>query len=204
MEKYKVCPLCGRHNPPQMLECISCEADLSNVCIIDSEIEQKMAEKPAEPITVSKMVRICDCGTKNPVNVRKCINCGEAISDIVPVEDTGIKENNMHYAFVSLDGAYTYEITETNTVIGREAAMQDYLASRPYVSRKHAMIIVRLGRLYIRNISQTNYTYVNNEKIPDGDFELWDGDELGLGGNSHNGSRQEEAAYFLVRASICI
>ncbi len=204
MKKYKVCPLCGRRNPPKMLECIGCEADLSNVCIIDSEIEQRQSEESVESVTVPKMIRICDCGVANPVNVRKCINCGEAISDIVPVEDVETEENNMRYAFISLDGVYTYEVVAAEIVIGREAAMQDYLVSKPYVSRKHAMIIVRSGRLYIRNISRTNYTYVNNEKIPDGDFELRDGDEIGLGGHGHNGSRQEEAAYFQVRAGICI
>lgn len=65
MEKYKVCPYCGKHNPPKMLECVECETDLSNISVVDSETEQKNREKEtaggAEPMP--EMVRICDCGT---------------------------------------------------------------------------------------------------------------------------------------------
>jgi hypothetical protein len=45
---------------------------------------------------------------------------------------------------------------------------------------------------------------VNNEMIS-GDIpvKLSDGDEIGLGGNEQNGSRQAEAAYFYVRIGSC-
>ena len=33
--------------------------------------------------------------------------------------------------------------------------------------------------------------------------ELKDGDEIGLGGNSQNGQRQNEAAYFVIRIGSC-
>ena len=38
----------------------------------------------------------------------------------------------------------------------------------------------------------------------DATTELKDGDEIGLGGNEQNGSRQAEAAYFLVRIGTCM
>ncbi|MGN1108725.1 MAG: FHA domain-containing protein [Oscillospiraceae bacterium] len=50
------------------------------------------------------------------------------------------------------------------------------------------------------NLSTTNFTYVNNVRISSRQ-ELHDGDEIGLGGNSAEGTRQEGAAYFTVR--IC-
>lgn len=202
MEKYKVCPYCGKHNPPKLLECIHCETDLSNVRVIDEEIEQR-TESSNEP-TIIDMTRICDCGFHNPVNARKCENCGEDISDVIPVEEHEKSLVHNRYTVASLDGAYAYEIVDSAVIIGREAVMQEYLVEKPYVSRKHAELSIDNELLFIRNLSETNYTYVNNERIPEGKCELHNGDEVGLGGKLQNGSRQEEAAYFLVRIGRCI
>lgn len=202
MEKYKVCPHCGKHNPPKLLECIQCETDLSNVRVIDEEIEQR-TENNNEPVVID-MTRICDCGFHNPVNARKCENCGEDISDIIPVEEHEKSLVHNRYTFASLDGEYAYEIVDSTVIIGREAVMQEYLGEKPYVSRKHAELSIDNELLFIENLSETNYTYVNNERIPEGKYELHDGDEVGLGGKLQNGSRQEEAAYFLVRIGQCI
>ena len=84
--------------------------------------------------------------------------------------------------------------------------MREYLSSKPYVSRKHAELILNLSeeKLSIKNCNTTNYTFVNNEMISgDTCIDLKDGDEIGLGGNEQNGSRQEEAAYFIVRIGSC-
>ena len=202
MEKYKVCPYCGKHNLPKLLECIHCETDLSNVRVIDEEIEQRTENN--NELTVMDMTRICDCGFHNPVNARKCENCGEDISDVIPVEEHEKSLVHNRYTVASLDGAYAYEIVDSAVIIGREAVMQEYLVEKPYVSRKHAELSIDNELLFIRNLSETNYTYVNNERIPEGKYELHDGDEVGLGGKLQNGSRQEEAAYFLVRIGRCI
>lgn len=203
MEKYKVCPYCGKHNPPKMLECIQCETDLSNIRVIDEEIEQKKVEKVESSAINAKMVRICDCGVHNPVNSRKCENCGEDISDVVPVPESAEDVETKHFMFTSLDGAYAYELAEPAVTIGREAVMKEYLAAKSYVSRRHAELSIEGEHLFIKNISQTNFTYVNDMKISEGSFELQDGDEIGLGGNNRNGNRQEEAAYFQVRIGVC-
>ena len=205
MEKYKVCPYCGKHNPPKMLECVECETDLSNISVVDSETEQKNREKEtaggAEPMP--EMVRICDCGTHNPVSSRKCVNCGEDISDVIPETEGAGAEKQTRYVLAALEGEYVYEVTE-RAVVGREAGMQEYLSSKPYVSRRHAELWAENGHLFVKNLSQTNYTFVNNQKIPEGDCEVHEGDEVGLGGNIQNGRRQEAAAYFQVRTGSCI
>ena len=66
------------------------------------------------------------------------------------------------------------------------------------MSRIHAKLTVAGDKLYIENLSHTNYTYVNNERIPAGRTELKPSDEIGLGGLAIDGRRQEQAAYFLV------
>lgn len=204
MEKYKVCPYCGKRNLPKMLECIQCETDLSNVSVVDEEIENKKREMQRN-VTAVRMIRLCECGCKNAVNARKCVNCGEDISDIVPSEEDKEKPTIIRCVLASIDGEYAFEIVEQKTIcIGREAEMSDYLGTKPYVSRRHAELIRENDRFYIRNISQTNYTYVNNVKIPQEIYELHDGDEIGLGGNSVNENRQQDAAYFQVRIGTCI
>lgn len=207
MAKYKVCPVCGEHNEPFMLECSKCETDLSSTRVIDEDAEKAQAEQQtsgARNTVSSKMIRICDCGFKNPMQSRKCQSCGEDISMVVPTPDEE-PENIIKYVISSVDGAYAYELSMPKTVVGRENEMQDYLESKSYVSRKHAEFRIENNKLFVINFSQTNFTYVNNVKIEDETpKELNDGDEIGLGGNQQNGVRQDEAAYFVVRIGSCI
>lgn len=204
MGKYKVCPLCGKHNDPVMLECIECESDLSGVPIVDEETEKKQQDSSAEVVNQRpQLIRLCECGTKNPVQARKCAGCGEDISDVVPTDDCA--DGQLNFVLSTLDGEYAYEIEQPITTIGRECEMKDYLEKKPYVSRRHAELLFEEDKLFIKNLSGTNFTYVNNEKIDESEStELHDGDEIGLGGIEKNGSRQVEAAYFMVRIGTCM
>ncbi len=224
MAKYRICPNCGTKNRPSLLFCEKCGSDsLEYEKIIDDSVAPKVVEQPRETTAANnagnavKMVRICDCGTHNPVNVRKCSNCGEDISFITPVneleqpgnpsgqESNQNQGNEVRYVLSTLDGEYAYEITENITVIGRECSMNQYLASKKYVSRRHAELLRENGKIYIKNLSSTNYTYINNDKIEDQKYvELKDGDELGLGGKIVNDERQNDAAYFMVRVGTCM
>ena len=208
MGKYKVCPVCGTHNNPLFLECSDCETDLQNVPVVDEETERAAKqhnEETAEPSSIAPMVRVCDCGAKNPVQARRCSACGEDISMIVPTPDNAPAVQR--YLLSSLDGTFAYEIKEGSTIIGRENEMREYLSTKTYVSRKHAELNLDIAAsvLTIKNCNATNYTFVNNTMISgDTSVELKDGDEVGLGGNEQNGSRQPEAAYFQVRIGSCI
>ena len=191
MKKFKICPSCGTQNPPTVFECINCEADLTSVRATDGEITDIRQAVKAEKY------RICECGAKNPPSARKCIECGEDISDIMPTEEKNSQK------FLLTDSIYTFEITETPVIIGRESAMKDYLCSHGYVSRKHAEFTVSDGKLYVKNISRSNGTYINNIKIDNELHELKDGDEISLGGCTINGKRQSDAVYLTVRTKNC-
>lgn len=208
MAKYRICPECGTSNPPSRLACIKCGSDsLEFEKILDDTVPVK-EETPAPP-TVSQtgtMVRICDCGKHNPMQARKCSDCGEDISDIIPVQETETDQlvNEVHYILSSLDGEYAYELIDNLTFVGRENKMQEYLSSKQFVSRKHAEFLIEQGKLYIKNHSNTNFTYLNNDKLPEDKYtELNDGDEIGLGGKVLNGMRQDNAAYLMVRIGSC-
>lgn len=204
MEKYKVCPSCKTKNEPTLLECINCEADLTRVKITDEETDRMLAENAAvQSAATVKRVRVCECGAKNPANARKCGSCGEDISDMTPVPDEEEEQRVFTYVLSSLDGQYAYKMTADEVTIGRENIMGEYLSAKSYVSRMHAKLVLAEDGLYIENMSNTNFTYVNNKKILER-TKLQDGDEVGLGGLNVNGRRQEQAAYFLVRIGQCM
>lgn len=207
MQKYKICPSCQSKNEPTLLECLYCEADLTRVKITDEETERMLVENAeAQAVTMpKKLVRVCDCGAKNAPNARKCSSCNEDISDVIPTLDSSEKEESVSFSFVlsSLDGQFAYKITTDDVTIGRENAMSEYLAVKSYVSRAHAKVTKENNELYIENLSNTNFTYVNNKKIAE-KTRLHDGDEIGLGGTNLNGKCQEQAAYFLVRIGQCM
>ena len=206
MEKYKMCPSCRTKNPPALFECMNCETDLTGVKITDEETERMNAANAAAQAeaTPLKMVRVCECGTKNAPNARKCSSCNEDISDIIPTPDVE-EETKEVISFVlsSLDGQFAYKVTTDDVTIGRESTMSEYLSVKSYVSRSHARLTKANNELYIENLSNTNFTYVNNQKIID-KTKLQDGDEIGLGGTNVNGKYQEQAAYFLVRIGQCM
>lgn len=199
MLKYKVCPSCNTKNEPTLLECLNCEADLTRVKVTDEETEKMLEENAAtQPQEQVKLVRVCECGTHNPSNARKCSSCKEDISDITPIPETDEDDCKKTFVLSSLDGQYAYKITADEITVGRENVMSDYLSAKSYVSRSHAKLVVENEELYIENLSGTNFTYVNNKKIT-GKVKLENGDEIGLGGTNLNGKYQSEAAYFIVR-----
>ena len=142
-------------------------------------------------------VRICDCGCINAPTSKKCTECGEDISDIAPT--LNMQRNECTFVMASLDGTYVFEIKDGEVLIGREHEMKEYLMGKPYVSRQHAKLIKEADKVFIENLSGTNYTFVNNQRIAER-TELKLDDEIGLGGNEVNGKRQDEAAYLVLRS----
>lgn len=198
MEKFKICPVCGMHNKPNMIECIGCETDLTSVRATDEATEQAKitAQGNTSENVEEKYVRVCDCGCINSATAKKCVECGEDISDIAPILQS--ENNTCKYVMTSLDGEYAYEIKDGTAILGRENEMKEYLANKAYVSRQHAKIMKDDDKVYIENLSNTNFTFVNNQKIAE-KTELHVDDEIGLGGNETNGSRQSGAAYLILR-----
>lgn len=208
LKKYKVCPSCGEHNKPIFLECRSCGTDLTGIRVVDSEIEQRELQKEQIDAVTStpkadaiRLVRVCEeCGTENAPQARKCEQCGEEISDILPVPSTKCIEKAFTYCLTSVDGTFTITIDRQILIVGREAELNEYLGSKAYVSRNHAELTVIAGKVFIKNLSSTNKTFVNNEEIAnDEPHALVDGDEIGLGGKVIAGERQDNAAYFIFK-----
>lgn len=209
LKKYKVCPSCGERNRPTALECRRCETDLTGVRVVDSETEQREAEKVASEnigateadAATGPLVRVCEeCGAENAPQARKCKQCGEDISDILPTSSTGIQERPFAYKLTSIDGEYSAVIDKAVSIVGREADLKDYLGNKMYVSRQHAEFTIVAGKVFVKNLSNTNKTFVNNMEISnDEPTALNFGDEIGLGGKVVSDTRQDYAAYFVVQ-----
>ena len=203
LEKYKVCPECGKHNAPNLLECRFCEADLTGCKIVDKTTEAAEPAKQEQPVSAEEktvLVRICDCGAENAPQARKCKACGEDISDIIPERVALAEKRPFTYELSSVDGSFSVSLDQVVTVIGREAQLKEYLSSKVYVSRQHAKMTVVAEKLFIQNLSRTNKTFVNNEEISsETPTAVNNGDEIGLGGKVINGTRQENAAYFVFQ-----
>ncbi len=194
-----------------MLECSHCEADLSNVPVssqgeaglsnvpVSSQGDVDMSGVPVSSqgetdLSNVPVYRICECGHANLSHARKCVQCGEDITDIMPRVAAAAGQG---FSLISMDGTYRFALEEGTVTVGRNAQMRDYLADKNYVSRQHARLSFRNGEVSIENLSKTNYTYINNVKIDAGETVLLKiGDEIGLGGFIKDGSRQGQAAYF--------
>ena len=206
LTKYKICPECGKHNPPNLLECRFCESDLTGVKVVDSETEAQLkpalndSGAPAPEAVETILVRICECGTENPPQARKCKVCGEDISDIIPQQVSKRAAKAFSYELKAVDGSFSVTFDKPLVVVGREAEIKDYLSEKVYVSRQHARFTVVAEKIFVENLSGTNKTFINNEEIPAATpTAIYDGDELGLGGKVINNSRQDKAAYFILR-----
>ncbi|WP_281696755.1 FHA domain-containing protein [Acidaminococcus massiliensis] len=205
MDQWKICPACGAKNSPGSMECLSCGYDLMSTPVVSAEIEKVEPSSGAETASVSEpfpsdYVKICPCGAVNPPQARKCLQCHEDISDVLPIKKPQIEGDQEERLFQLKDPVtgIQYPLKAGVTIIGREAQFRDLLQSHSYVSRIHAKLILEEGKCFIENLSHTNYTFVNNQRIPEGRFELRPGDLIGLGGIKVDGNFQEEAAYFIL------
>jgi DNA-binding winged helix-turn-helix (wHTH) protein len=71
-------------------------------------------------------------------------------------------------------GNHELALQPGENIIGRD------LIGTPDVSRRHACVIVRDGRVFLRDLDSKNGTFIGNRRI-DGETELANGDEITFG-----------------------
>lgn len=207
MAKIKICPMCGTENSAGLLEC-TCGYDLTFVRVTDTELNSTKEENtPTDPPPVLKLVRICsECGAVNPSQTRKCLQCGEDISDVVPTipaqADPVPKKETKLLALQTDDGyTFTLEGCTGEMILGRGGEMSEYLraANKRYVARRQAVLQFQDDGVYLANSGAMNPNFVNDVPVKDGEpVRLKEGDTVSLAGCTIDGERQEMAAYFRV------
>src|SRR5262249_18894372 len=70
-------------------------------------------------------------------------------------------------------------ITKTQFLVGRDSTCHLRPAS-PAVSKRHCAVIVREGKVFVRDLKSTNGTILNDQPI-EGEVEVKDGDKLQIG-----------------------
>jgi pSer/pThr/pTyr-binding forkhead associated (FHA) protein len=70
-------------------------------------------------------------------------------------------------------------ITKTQFLVGRDATCHLRPAS-PAVSKRHCAVVVREGKVFVRDLKSTNGTIVNDQPVA-GEIEVKDGDKLQIG-----------------------
>ena len=91
-------------------------------------------------------------------------------------------ENKDQPAIVVLEGQTQTEVIKLSQLasIGRQPSNEIVIAEKE-VSRRHAEIRKTAEGYVVRDLGSTNGTFVNQQKIPAGDYLLKDGDEIRLG-----------------------
>ncbi len=75
-----------------------------------------------------------------------------------------------------------YRVYEGNNAIGRSADNDITVASDSSISSRHATILFKKGKFFVRDEMAANGTFINNDELDIGQpFEMKDGDELKLG-----------------------
>ena len=202
IKSYKICPLCGHHNPSILIECENCEADLQMVKVtLDDDKEDKNQIKPTSNIIKNNFVKICPtCKSENKATSRECYKCH---TDLLLVMATNINNpKKTIYKLVSDDNELEITITNNFEIIGRSFNKFSYLQNKGCVSRKHLMVTIINNKMFIRNYQPVNpnrpvITFVNAKMLkPNEQIEVKNGDLIGLGGENFN--KYEQAAYFKV------
>jgi pSer/pThr/pTyr-binding forkhead associated (FHA) protein len=151
------------------------------------------------------MIKICECGERNPPGALYCAQCKEDISRLRPVEEPppgteAVAEiDQAQAAGQSAAPAETHnrprdeaaltllaesglEIGKAGDgdIIGRAGVGSDYLIKFPTVARKHIQVFRQNGAWRLKNLSD-NGTFLNGREVPqNGEREMNMGDELKL------------------------
>lgn len=175
MARVKVCPNpdCGYRNSPGEPRCTECGYPVANVLVTD---DAPVAEPPPdEPI-----------GNRGPAGASVPAPGNALVEEPreKPPETTLETPIGPRATLVFEWG----EVAVTNrdpVRVGRDPEFSphaDHITDNEFVSRRHAEVFMRDGRIYVRHMSTTNPTYHNGDPIatPGTEAQLFDEDEVGF------------------------
>lgn len=132
-----------------------------------------------------------ECGFENPDNATKCSSCGadmlEKTATLPPGEITEqqikealeAREKDTLIIIGPIDEGNEFELKEGIYLLGRDPESSIFL-NDVTVSRRHAEIRIKAGKITIRDLGSLNGTFVNGQVI-NTETELKDGDIIQIG-----------------------
>lgn len=86
----------------------------------------------------------------------------------------------MQAKLIPADGGEPVHVTKDVTLVGRKPGLCDMVIKQNSVSKIHCLLVKTDGLLFVRDLSSTNGTRVNGQRVTRG--ALLPGDELSFGG----------------------
>ena len=146
----------------------------------NTEFDKTVAVEPsgAEATILGTTVKCPVCQTENAPNEMYCGECGFLLTS-TPGEEAPEFEAAAQPKLVDSAGR-EYFLREGENTVGRESA--DVLLGDPTVSRRHAVITLEGGKVWVTDLGSTNGTYAAGVQIQANDkAEVKDADELKFG-----------------------
>ncbi len=119
----------------------------------------------AEPTQMAVSVECPVCHTPNPPAEVYCMDCGFLLSS-TPEERMEEFEVSPPAVLVTQDGTREFTLRVGENTVGRQDA--DVLLTHNTVSRKHAVVTLEDGKVYVEDIGSTNGTFVGGKKLEPG------------------------------------
>lgn len=132
-----------------------------------------------------------ECGFENPENAARCKSCGaELLEKTATLPPGEITEQQIKEALEQrekdaliivgpIDEGSEFELSDGIYLLGRDPESSIFL-NDVTVSRRHAEIRIKGGRMTIRDLGSLNGTFVNGQVI-NTETELKDGDIIQIG-----------------------
>lgn len=144
--------------------------------------EPTVSQPAGEPTQMAVSVECPVCHTPNPPAEVYCMDCGFLLSS-TPEERMEGFEVSPPAILVTRDGTREFTLRIGENTVGRQDA--DVLLTHNTVSRKHAVVTVEDGKVYVEDIGSTNGTFVDGRKLDPGQrVELANGAEVVFGNQS--------------------
>ena len=171
-EVANACPNCGFSNQPGSLFCDNCGLQLPPVAVKPPSLPIHLPPSAPTPSTVAT----------RPIGDQ----LRRAEIEIPPITIvTGRFETQDSGAIIYFPrGKPQIMIGREDPVDGAfpEIDLNPYRGEELGVSRRHALISIESGRLFIEDLGSTNYTHLNqNRLLPNQRYQLNDGDEIRFG-----------------------
>lgn len=184
--RMKFCT-CGKRNKKMARYCVLCNRDISfEVAMTELEYECLQNGKTYDPAMEVKLEK----KKKFSKNKGKQFE-GQAIPHRVETnawlnDEEEIDFSNLfnfYCRFRSIEGNFSILIEDFPFSIGRgQGPFGEYLLSKAFVSRNHAMVTLEQDGIYLKHLGNTNPTCVNQAVIYE-KIRLNSGDEIAFGGN---------------------
>ncbi|MGQ9454663.1 MAG: FHA domain-containing protein [Armatimonadota bacterium] len=146
---------------------------------LEPEATQIVTQTAAETTQMAAKVECPVCHSPNPPSETYCVDCGFLLSS-EPEEIIEVSQAEQVGVLVTQDGTREFALHPGENTVGRQDS--DILLTHNTVSRKHAIITIDDGRVYIEDVGSTNGTFVNGHKLEPGErLELTDDAEVVFG-----------------------